>query len=246
MKPIMMSTEDARGVVNGMKTMMRQVMKPQPVRNGAFWELGGAGWSGNTVTPVYGHSLYNRMPYKPSDVLYVREAWRVGAWNDEGSICVDYKADGFARREWLKISDCDLYEELWQQSSDDAREANATIDGDGNYTWMIGQAPTRWRSPVTMPREAARLFLRVTDVRVERVQDITDEGSIKEGCTGVICDHPKWDYVFGCADCMNSGWREPPRLEFSQRWDTCNAKSGYGWDSNPWTWAIEFEKCDPK
>ena len=57
MKPIIMSTEDVRALLDGRKTMMRQVMKPQPVRNGAFWELGGAGWSGNTVTPVYGHSL---------------------------------------------------------------------------------------------------------------------------------------------------------------------------------------------
>ncbi len=230
MKPIIMSTEDVRAVLDGRKTMMRQVMKPQPVRNGAFWELGGAGWSGNTVTPVYGHSLYNRMPYKPSDVLYVRETWRVGAWDDEGSICVDYKADGFARREWLKISDCDLYEELWQQSSDDAREANATIDGDGNYTWMIGQAPTRWRSPITMPREAARLFLRVTDVRVERVQDISGHDAELEGF------RTECGPLSSCPTC-NIG-------EFHKAWDARNAKRGYWCDSNPWVWVIEFKRVE--
>ena len=182
MKPIIMSTEDVRALLDGRKTMMRMPIKPQPefvqahVWGGkVLYEGANRTWCWKQrVSPDCWNEidwLEQFAPYRPGDALYVRETWRVGAWNDEGSICVDYKADGFARREWLKISDCDLYEELWQQSSDDAREANATIDGDGNYTWMIGQAPTRWRSPVTMPREAARLFLRVKDVRVERNED---------------------------------------------------------------------------
>ena len=182
MKPIIMSTEDVRCIVNGVKTMKRIPISPQPefsqihLWNGTFvYNSTNKKWCWKQhVSPDNCDEvdcLLQFAPFKVGDILYAREAWRVGAWDDEGSICVDYKADGFARREWLKISDCDLYEELWQQSSDDAREANATIDEDGSYTWLPGQAPTRWRSPVTMPREAARLFLRVTDVRVEKNQE---------------------------------------------------------------------------
>lgn len=226
MKPIIMSTEDVRAVLDGRKTMTRLVAK----------ELDGVDIlncrhvDGDIQEPKgypIGHvSLTERCKFKPGDVLCVREAWRVSAWNDEGSICVDYKADGFARREWLEISDCDLYEELWQQSSDDARETNAKIDGDGNYTWMIGQAPTRWRSPVTMPREAARLFLRVTDVRVERVQNISAEDCEAEGYFETAPVEPR------------------PRSWFSDVWNARNAKRGYGWDSNPFVWVISFERLE--
>ena len=232
MKPIIMSTEDVRALLDGRKTMIRRVIKP---RHGGDLEV----HSDIAGTPRLSERCGDRCrglipPYEVGDALYVREAWRVGAWNDEGSICVDYKADGFARREWLKISDCDLYEELWQQSSDDAREASASIGEDGNYTWLPGQSPTRWRSPVTMPREAARLFLRVKDVRVERVQDITVDDAGREGFEGF---HHKNPMLGNLPEIV---WN------FKNEWDARNAKRGYGWDSNPWTWVIEFEKCDPE
>ena len=173
MKPIIMSTEDVRGILDGRKTMMRLVAKVTPPSEVFQIDLE-SGTYGINEKRADGTQICmaeRELPYKPGDVLWVREVWRVGAWDDEGSICVDYKADGFVRREWLKISDYDLYEDLWQQSSDDAREASASIDEDGNYTWLPGQSPTRWRPSIQMPREAARLFLRVTDVLAERNED---------------------------------------------------------------------------
>ncbi len=80
-----------------------------------------------------------------------------------------------------------------------------------------------WRPSIHMPRWAARLFLRVTDVRVERLQDISEADAIAEG---------------------RSLTRDDPRGYFPETWDSLNARRGYGWDANPWLWVISFERID--
>ena len=107
----------------------------------------------------------------------------------------------------------------------------------GNYVykascWDDIVSQVKWRSPITMPREAARLFLKVTDVRVERVQDISTSDCEREGITSDIerfNGHmiPHHDWIVG---------------EFSKLWDSINAKRGYGWDSNPWVWVYSFKR----
>ena len=196
MKPIIMSTEDVLALLDGRKTMARRVIKPQPVRNGALWELGGAGWSNNSVIPVYGRSLYDRMPYKPGDVLYVRETW--AGLNENEYL---YQADDPDVNVW----------KIWRDKG-------------------VGAKYERWMSPVTMPREASRLFLRVTDVRVERVQDIAEKDAESEGF------RTECGPLSSCPTCNVS--------EFHKEWDSRNAKRGYGWDSNPWVWIIEFERIE--
>lgn len=98
----------------------------------------------------------------------------------------------------------------------------------------------KWRPSIHMPKEAARIFLRVTGVRVERLKDITVEQCIKEGFEGVSCD-----CAWGCTDCQGSGWLEPPIVGFVDTWNSTIKKSDldkYGWDANPWVWAISFER----
>lgn len=105
---------------------------------------------------------------------------------------------------------------------------------------------TKWKPSIHMPKEAARIWLKVTDVRVERLQSITVEGAIREGAEGEKCHHANAG-VFGCTDCMNTGWIEPPQFEFMQIWDSTIKKSDidrYGWDANPYVWIIEFERCE--
>lgn len=82
-----------------------------------------------------------------------------------------------------------------------------------------------WRPSIHMPKEAARIWLKVTDVRVERLQDITDEQAAKEGCD---------DYT-------------STALGFFNIWDSTIKKADigrYGWDANPWVWVIEFSRCE--
>ena len=81
----------------------------------------------------------------------------------------------------------------------------------------------KWHPSIHMPKEAARLFLRVTGVRVERLQDISDEDAEKEGCE---------DYT-------------STALGFPWVWDGTIPKKDldrYGWNANPWIWVVEFER----
>lgn len=103
-----------------------------------------------------------------------------------------------------------------------------------------------WHPSIHMPKESARIWLKVTDVRVERLKDMTDNDALKEGAEGVRCDHAGLG-AYGCTDCMNTGWLEPPLLEFMGIWDSTIKKSDldrYGWNASPWVWVIEFERCE--
>jgi hypothetical protein len=89
-----------------------------------------------------------------------------------------------------------------------------------------------WKPSIFMPRWASRINLRITNVRVERVQDIDDTDALAEGVT--LPSAP-------CGDCSCLEMRGAYRCGFSCLWDSINANRGYSWDSNPWVWVIEFE-----
>lgn len=94
----------------------------------------------------------------------------------------------------------------------------------------------QWRPSIYMPKEVARIFLRVTGVRVERLQDITLDDAIAEGCQGKF---------IGCGECAGAGWEILPEDEFADLWDSTIKKSDfdkYGWDANPWVFVISFER----
>ena len=86
-----------------------------------------------------------------------------------------------------------------------------------------------WKPSMSMPRKYSRILLEITNVRVERVQQITHEDSIAEGCT----------LMFGVTSGGGMGLASPC-YAFKKLWDKINAKRGYGWDINPWVWMIEF------
>lgn len=100
-------------------------------------------------------------------------------------------------------------------------------------------ANEKWRPSIHMPREAARIFLRVKSVRVERLQDMTKEDMLKEG----IIDHCKdCKATFGCDLCINEGVTVED--EFWSLWTRTIKKDQlktYGWYANPYVWVIEFE-----
>ncbi len=94
----------------------------------------------------------------------------------------------------------------------------------------------KWRPSIFMPREAARIFLRVKNVRVERLQEITEEDARAEGVKPIRSALGQI-YV---QDDHSIGYR----LAFEELWNEINAKRGYGWDTNPWVWVIEFERIN--
>ena len=146
-------------------------------------------------------------PCQPGDVLYVRETW------------------GIYTESWL---DADYF----MYKADYPANAATYTHQDGT----IYDLP-RWRPSIHMPKEAARIWLKVTDVKVERLQDITDDGAKAEGAN--------WK------NGKNVGFEEKMRRtaveRFSEIWDSTIKKSDldrYGWQANPWVWAISFERCE--
>ena len=97
------------------------------------------------------------------------------------------------------------------------------------------------RPSIHMPRAAARLFLRVKSVRVERVQEISEGDAIAEGLE--IMQGPHDFPRYGAPQCGDRPpyWEIDPRDAFMWLWDSLNAKRGFGWNMNPWVWVIEFE-----
>jgi len=85
-----------------------------------------------------------------------------------------------------------------------------------------------WRSPICMPRWASRITLEITAVRVERVQDISEEDAMSEGA--MFCNH----------GVEHDGMHY--RCGFCALWNSLNAKRGYGWDTNPWVWVLAFKR----
>ena len=99
----------------------------------------------------------------------------------------------------------------------------------------------RWHPSIHMPREAARIFLRVTGVRVERLQEITESGAKAEGA---VKSYPYTDPETGETAFMLDE-KGTYLSGFSQIWDsTIKPKdlAAYGWDANPWVWVIEFQR----
>lgn len=163
MKPILFSTPMVQAILEGRKTQTRRVVKPQPIKKGHFWTLD-----------------YTRMPYKPRDILWVRETWYLETF---------YGAHSYVYRA-----------------------------SEPNYPVNVGAGQHGWRPSIFMPQDVARIFLRVKEVRVEKVQDITEEDTINEGVNN--------------------------KEKFALLWDKLNKKRGYGWEANPWVWVIEFERIE--
>lgn len=206
-KPILFNTEMVEAILGGRKTCTRRLVKFLPGQNPA--------WTGYTKD---GFMLYNennepcirKAPYKPGDILYVRETWeRFECWNCEGD------ERGLCPKEPQKnVLDKHSYGCYMYRATDE-------ISGDA-----------KWHPSIHMPKDAARIWLKVTEVRVERLQDIDGKGCVKEG----IEEEPLKDI----GDEFVKGM-------FHDLWDSIIKKSDldrYGWDANPWVWVIEFERCE--
>ena len=109
------------------------------------------------------------------------------------------------------------------------------------YKESVGVEPScgwrgKWRPSIFMPRWASRITLEVVDVRVERLKDISEKDSRAEG----IFETPRDP---GFESWSTHGMRDyyaTPRRAFKALWDSINVRRGYGWDTNPWVWVVEF------
>lgn len=194
-----------KAILDGRKTQTRRIAKTIPaethlvekISKGEF-EARWGGYQPDTQTFVDGACIV-KPPYVIGDTLWVRETW--GDYDGEVQYYL-YRADypdGAKTFEWPE------FDEFGEK--------------------IICDLP-KWHPSIHMPRAAARIFLKVTDVRVERLQDITHHGVINEGIDGDIT-----------ANCKQ-GDRISPRNEFINLWDSIYNN----WQDNPWVWVIEFER----
>lgn len=225
-KPILFNTEMVRAILDGRKDATRRIVKgfiPDDAVWGytAFTPKGYISCRG-TFADGYGEKFF-KLPCETGDILYVRETWeRFECWNCEGD-----ERGNCPKEPQKSVLDKHSYGCYMYRATDE-------ISGDA-----------KWHPSIHMPKEAARIWLKVTNVRVERLQSITEGGAIREGAEGEKCHHTNTE-AFGCTDCMNTGWIEPPQVEFMQIWNSTIKESDidrYGWGANPWVWVIEFERC---
>jgi hypothetical protein len=247
-RPIIFTSDSVRAILDGRKTQTRRVIKPQlsPDLKWMGWiigvgsnndkSLGCAQWVDNFPLSTKTHTVKN--PYgQPGDRLWVRETW---------------------------INPFLTEERLPSEMPIRPKEIRYRADG--------VEYP-RWQPSFFMPRWASRITLEIVNVRVERVQDITEEDAIAEGIdylfskedclttAGLIGTAPKdhgyknylWhgDYgKYGIENRQSDSW--PYQYSgyknaigsYSSLWEKINAKRGYGWDTNPWVWVIEFRKVE--
>ncbi len=252
-RPILFSAPMVRAILGGTKTQTRRIMSPQPTE--CPQERGGHWWPSKPhrfmlhveeemrdYTGPWSGLAASASPYgQIGDQLWVREAWRIGAWDEtRPAFALDY-CDG-PRKEWVDVPDpmCDegsLFDKLWQQSTDDAIKAGLQTDDDGNYRWEPGQSPCRWRPSIHMPRWASRIQLEITGIRVERLQDISEADAMAEGIDAALCAEltTKSPWVGFCA---------PADVHaYAALWESINGAGA--WEANPWVWVVEFRRIKP-
>lgn len=230
-KPILFNTEMVRAILDGRKSCTRRLPRKQIEEKYLEYDEWVQAVAVPGCTYLREKEFYTQYPpYKPGDVLYVRETWRVGAWDILNQmIAFDYK-DGTCG-ELTYIHDRELFERLVNQSRNDARQAKGEYNG-VDFVWEKGKSPCRWHPSIHMPKEAARIWLKVTDVRVERLQEITIDGIRSEGLSSMA---------------VHVGDMEIAVKEWELLWNSTIKKSDldrYGWNANPWIWVIEFEQCE--
>ena len=241
-RPIIFSGEMVRVILDGKKTMTRRVVKSGFINNykhahiikqssdkrregkAYFYDkpVGGMVLSSQLVSNPYG---------KVGDHLWVRETWIQGyddpliesEGDDENAVSIIYKADG---------------KEEYRTCSAETAENWGDFSADSE---IVG-----FKSPIHMPRWASRILLEITDIRVERLNDISEADAVKEGIRNYnfeMEDSPDTyvGYTHLQKDDGKSTLYKTPAIAFERLWDTLNAKKGYPWSSNPWVWAIEFK-----
>lgn len=185
---------------------------------------------------------------KVGDRLWVQEDWRVGAWREIGGVlAIDYKASPeITNTPWVQLTDDEdgkKFEDVWIAVTDELDSKGVKTNDDGHYHWPAGQAPLDWHGASTMPRWASRLLLEITNIRIERLNDISEQDAIAMGVqklddTGAN----KFTMIKGTYHCSRPTAAQIIKdiYKFSDNDDTY-FKNG----ENPWVWVIEFKVVEP-
>ena len=213
--PIIFTGESIPQILAGDKTQTRRAMKTQPPDGATEVRVE---WVYGELVATYrafpdGGSARSGIcacPYGvPGDRLWVQETWRpVPPWETRRET-VQYRADGAY-----------LLRTGWPES----------------FRIKLGRDRRgKWRPSIHMPRWASRISLEVTQVRAQRLQDISKADAKAEGVAAWFPTSPTVTQLVG------PGYRGSYRNGFHARWDALNRKHGHGWDLNEWVFATTFK-----
>lgn len=225
--PILFNTEMVRAILDGRKTCTRRVIKPQPQSRLCYTYAGShKGCIGKWTYPNRRAHEFWGEEYKLPENIKDEELSK--QWNPP------YHTDDvlYVRETWYKWMDEKyIYYEDWQK--DDVADV------------------IKWHPSIHMPKEAARIWLKVTDVRVERLQEIDEDGVWDEGfrfkpscLTRVSADGHTCELDGPCMSSIKYCDMTMGELFGRELWNSTIKKTdldSYGWDANPWVWVIEFD-----
>lgn len=252
-RSILMTGESVCGIIDLRKTHTRRLIKPQPclLDSGIWYPSNIPGDFRNKTGKHYANEEHMRKGLaidfchygKPGDLLWVRETWRPGAWREDGRLAIDYRASPeLTNTPWVTIPDDELgekFEKLWIKLTDELLALGLKSGEDDRFHWKPGKCPLKWRPSIFMPRWASRITLKITNVRVERLVDISPHDAVQEGFAN-YCQYG--DPVIGGIPTLIM--TKAPIQRFAEYWNKINTKRGYSWNNNPWVWVIEFEKVE--
>lgn len=209
-RPILFSGPMVRAILDGRKTATRRVIKPQPT-NGIWWE---PEWPNSWVSsPLDKVRFVWSCPYGvPGDRLWVRET----CWIDRAPVSPGEPLRAFFADGWCVFSDGRPGGHSPFKMTEARLESNAAL---------------RKTSSIHMPRWASRITLEVVSVRVERLQEISEDDAIAEGVEPMRAGQG------------GEGPIKTYRTGLVHAWDAING-SKHPWASNPWVWVIEFRRIE--
>ena len=237
-RPIIFSGEMVKAILDRKKTMTRRVVKSNfinhykhahIIRQSTDKKREGKAYFYDTPvgSMVLSSQLVNNPYGKVGDRLWVRETW--APVNSCGESALAYKADN----EIICLSENEEFlDEYGTLNYTDPRLAKYAF-----ADWaddLVNGVEGAWKSPITMPRWASRILLEITDIRVERLQDISETDAKKEGMPP---SHPSIDKIS-----MQHGFNSFSQSCFAQSWDSLyDENSPKRWANNQWVWVIEFK-----
>ena len=256
LRPILFSTQMVQYILDGRKTQTRRIIKSRH-KSGLFrfekrnvddtitgitsldWDERPMSDSTNDIKPKY----------QIGDILWVRETHKVGAWNDEEQkIAFDYKASPELKKTpWVEYENLDAFEKIHLKIIEELNRLGiepSKIDEENErfyYKWEPGKSPLKWKPSIFMPFEAARIFLKVTNVRVERLHNISEQDAISEGID-ISLSFRGMPGTFYLNYLENKFNFSSPGLSFSSLWISINGKDS--WKENPFVWVYDFERCE--
>lgn len=238
-RPIIFGTWAIPKILDGSKTQTRRVIKPQPSFEQGVWYWQEGAREGE-IQSVYYNSLdalkdylIYRCPYgQVGDRLWARETWAISdfSWRRIPPVYDELRVAYKAGVSGLWHPDGATHDLEWR-----------SVD---ELIFHKYAEKNKWQSPLFMPRWASRILLEITEVRVERLQEIGPEDIKAEGLMAIGVIPVKTAMLITGTDNLNDLQRELGGEEFASLWDFLNAKRGFSWASNPWVFVIAFKKLD--